>query len=357
MKLTPLALAVALFALPAYAQDEDDCPSDEQLISSMSLAELQHYEYTLKNPEMSFEEACNDATEDDDEKAIGSRQHYCVKRSADYSSYNTDTGTVETAKVTMYDYVTLPRTGTTWNHRIRVEFEPVQGNAMAGLIVAPDVYCGSCTDRQQFDPQTLAGPGTYEFVAALGFDTENGMTSQNTQLVLTRFDVDETPIQMVAPQLRCDKIATTHYSGCRFSTYPSVLEISQSDADVDESAVHLRDAQMRLPGNVGRWSEDPNLRGEPLTRLKNFTAQTANRSAAKELCRSRFPGGPGAGQNCDEYPFASTKQGAALVPEDSMSVKYIDGSDNKRVGGRLSEFFCATARLHDGDEFWVSIKE
>lgn len=30
MKLTPLALAVALFALPAYAQDEEGCPTDEK---------------------------------------------------------------------------------------------------------------------------------------------------------------------------------------------------------------------------------------------------------------------------------------------------------------------------------------
>lgn len=40
MKLTPLALALALFALPAFAQDEEGCPTDAEMVASMTLDEL-----------------------------------------------------------------------------------------------------------------------------------------------------------------------------------------------------------------------------------------------------------------------------------------------------------------------------
>lgn len=148
MKLTPLALAVVLFALPAYAQDEEGCPTDAEMVASMTLDELRQYEHSLQNPEMSFEEACKDATDKDEEEATGSRKHYCVKRVATYSSHNPETGEEEVANVTMYDYVSVPQSRTAWTHRVRVEFEAIQGNAMAGLIVAPDLYCGSCTEKQ-----------------------------------------------------------------------------------------------------------------------------------------------------------------------------------------------------------------
>ena len=357
MKLTPLALALALFALPAFAQDEEGCPTDAEMVASMTLDELRQYEHSLQNPEMSFEEACKDATDKDEEEATGSRKHYCVKRAATYSSHNPETGEEEVANVTMYDYVSVPQSRTAWTHRVRVEFEAIQGNAMAGLIVAPDLYCGSCTEKQQFEPQTLSGPGIYEFSAALRFDTDDGKTSQNTQLVLTRFNVDQTPIQMVAPQLRCDTLSRSNTSGCRFTDYPTVFEVSLSNPDTDESAIHIQAAQSVLPGRPGYWHTDPNLRGTALTRTQNGTVRRANRRASGELCKSRFPGGAEAGLNCDEYPFAATNQGASLVPETSMSVKYIAGADNQDVGNRLGTLLCTEARVLEGEEFWVDITE
>ncbi|QHB70391.1 NucA/NucB deoxyribonuclease domain-containing protein [Stenotrophomonas sp. 364] len=357
MKLTPLALAFALFALPAFAQDEEGCPTDAEMVASMTLDELRQYEHSLQNPEMSFEEACKDATDKDEEEATGSRKHYCVKRVAKYSSHNPETGEEEVANVTMYDYVSVPQSRTAWTHRVRVEFEAIQGNAMAGLIVAPDLYCGSCTEKQQFEPQTLSGPGIYEFSAALRFDTDDGKTSQNTQLVLTRFNVDQTPIQMVAPQLRCDTLSKKRTSGCRFLEYPAVFDVSLSDSETDESATHIKVAQEILPGMIGRWHVDPARRGAALTRTRDDKINNANRNASGTLCRKRFPEGYEAGLNCDEYPFASTNQGASLVPETSMSVKYILGADNQKVGNRLGGFLCTEARVLDGEEFWVRVVE
>lgn len=355
MKLTPLALAVALSAFPAYAQDEEGCPTDAEMVASMSLDELRQYEYSLQNPEMSFEEACKDATDKDEEEATGSRMHYCVKRTAVYRSANPETGTTESANVTLYDYVSVQQKGTRWNHRLRVVFEAVEGNAMAGLIVAPEIFCGSCTEKQQFEPQTLAGPGTYDFAVAMGLDTDDGKVGEETQLVLSRFNTDQSLLQASAPQLRCDKLSKKRTSGCRFSGYPAVFDVSLSDSETDESAAHIKVAQEILPGMIGRWNEDPASRGKALTRLINDNVNTKNRAESKRLCAARFPDQVGTGLNCDEYPFAATNQGASLVPETSMSVKFILGADNQKVGGRLGTFLCNNARVLDGEEFWVKV--
>ncbi|WP_414552534.1 hypothetical protein [Stenotrophomonas forensis] len=86
MKLTPLALAATLCAFTAHAQQDDDCPSDAQMIATMSFTELDRYEADMRNEEPSFEELCKDATDKDEEEAAGSRRHYCVKRTARYVS-------------------------------------------------------------------------------------------------------------------------------------------------------------------------------------------------------------------------------------------------------------------------------
>jgi hypothetical protein len=357
MNRTPLALALValLFSVSVNAREDDDCPSDAQMIASMSMAELRQYEAALENPELPFDEVCKDATDQDEADAAGSRLHYCVKRTAPYSSHNPDTGQTETATVTLYDYVPLPRNGQTWMHRVRVVFDAVQGNAMAGLVVAPELYCGSCTDKQPFAPLTLSGPGTYDVAVPLGFDTDEGKTGQDIQLVLSRFNNDQSLIQSSAPTLRCDKVARSGTSGCRFADYPAVFEVSLGDPDTDESAEHIKVAQSILPGNIGYWHHDAGLRGAALTRTRDASLNTANRTAAGLLCRTQFPESAGAGLNCDEYPFAATNQGASVVPESSMAVRYIPGEDNQKVGRRLGNFFCTVARVLDGEQFWVKV--
>ncbi|WP_422507685.1 hypothetical protein [Stenotrophomonas sp. GZD-301] len=38
-----------------------------------------------------------------------------------------------------------------------------------------------------------------------------------------------------------------------------------------------------------------------------------------------------------------------------MSVRYILGEDNQKVGRRLGNFFCTAARVLDGEQFWVKV--
>ncbi|MGA6149703.1 NucA/NucB deoxyribonuclease domain-containing protein [Stenotrophomonas sp. NPDC077461] len=142
-----------------------------------------------------------------------------------------------------------------------------------------------------------------------------------------------------------------------FADYPAVFEVSLSNPDTDESAEHIKVAQSILPGNIGYWHHDAWLRGAALTRTSDARLKTANRTAAGKLCRTRFPESAGAGLNCDEYPFAATNQGASVVPESSMSVRYILGEGNQKVGRRLGNFFCTAARVLDGEQFRVKVVE
>jgi len=54
--------------------------------------------------------------------------------------------------------------------------------------------------------------------------------------------------------------------------------------------------------------------------------------------------------DCDEYPFASTKQGG-----EAASIRFIDSSDNRSAGAKLGAFYYRE-RVKDGDfgsKFWV----
>ncbi|MEU5521551.1 NucA/NucB deoxyribonuclease domain-containing protein [Streptomyces sp. NPDC047860] len=55
---------------------------------------------------------------------------------------------------------------------------------------------------------------------------------------------------------------------------------------------------------------------------------------------------------CDEYPFASTKERGA--DNFRYSARLIDGPDNKGGGRRLNSMYTAN-RILDGDAFYVTV--
>ncbi|MFE2884501.1 NucA/NucB deoxyribonuclease domain-containing protein [Streptomyces sp. NPDC059272] len=56
---------------------------------------------------------------------------------------------------------------------------------------------------------------------------------------------------------------------------------------------------------------------------------------------------------CDEYPFASTKEGSTKG-DNRFSVRLIDGTDNGNGGRRLDEMYTLN-RIIDGDAFYMQI--
>ncbi|MFJ3880789.1 NucA/NucB deoxyribonuclease domain-containing protein [Streptomyces sp. NPDC090077] len=121
------------------------------------------------------------------------------------------------------------------------------------------------------------------------------------------------------------------------------FSLSRRDPLVREAAEYVLDAQGQLAGHPGRGGG-----GKPLHRTMDKSVIAANRGAAcpKSLERS-------AGQSCDEYPFASTKEGGA---SGIYSRRMINADHNSTAGG--SNYLLRAYKNHriiDGDAFWVAV--
>lgn len=162
--------------------------------------------------------------------------------------------------------------------------------------------------------------------------------------------------------MRCDQGGRgVTGSGCVYPAYVPTLVYSRSGNG--QLGQHIADAQASgLPGAFG---------GTPLNRLNtSLDDSNDNRDAA---CPASFP--RPTGLDCDEYPFASSKQGAAssggtggrtfsycqiaALPQNvsganGYSACMIDRTANRSGGGQLSAFYRSQRVLWD-DAFYVDV--
>jgi hypothetical protein len=140
---------------------------------------------------------------------------------------------------------------------------------------------------------------------------------------------------------RCDN--RLHPSACVDDVSPLVLICSALiHPAVTPVAQHVYDAQRSLPS---RWG-DPTYGNHLLRTLKQSDID-ANRAVA---CPDVPP--PPLGMSCDEFPMASTKQGAAFVAANDYSTRTVPVSAQNSQGGITSTFY-ANERVIDVDTFWV----
>jgi hypothetical protein len=161
----------------------------------------------------------------------------------------------------------------------------------------------------------------------------------------------------VDPVTRCDTVASTT-AGC---VYPDAGLVYGLPGDLyPEVANHVLQAQNS--GLIGR--------DVPLTRMINQGREENNRYIACNPSRPR-PGG----LDCDEYPFASTYEGAAMwgntgrrtfpgcgrsdLPEgvtgpQGWSACLVWSPDNRGQGADLGRFYI-NYRVIDGDDFYVEV--
>ena len=152
-------------------------------------------------------------------------------------------------------------------------------------------------------------------------------------------------------------------SGCVFLAPTPFIQFSRSDPAVDWSAWHIARAWSQQPPTwpAGNWYNSipgnydlKNL----LTRTTSAATQNANRAASKAVCRQVFganytSSSPGERRDCDEFPFASTSDGAALG-NGRFSAYPIPHTDNITSGARLGTFYTRD-RILNGDRFAVRI--
>ncbi|KOU06465.1 hypothetical protein ADK86_05980 [Streptomyces sp. NRRL F-5755] len=149
------------------------------------------------------------------------------------------------------------------------------------------------------------------------------------------------------------------------------LQYKISDSRVTSVARHIRHAQ-NDPGNTypaigykvipgkytGKWD---NL---GLTRVLGGSATHQNNVAEKDRACKRLPPyetnglpeAPKPGEDCDEYPFATTEQGAAS-PYWDFSVRAVPSSENQSAGGLLGWYYFRDRILTAQDPFWVDIQD
>jgi hypothetical protein len=156
------------------------------------------------------------------------------------------------------------------------------------------------------------------------------------------------------------RLTEYHYSGVFPLNFTPTMEYWRW-GEYSELARHIQEAQWSgLPGAPG---------GSPLTRLTDGGLQELNRTFA---CPGHYPRPPG--RSCDEYPFASTWQGAYTSGSSAhartqswcqvdepvttgpygWSVCMIDDWQNSAGGGALGNWFVAN-RVISGDPFYVHI--
>lgn len=169
------------------------------------------------------------------------------------------------------------------------------------------------------------------------------------------------------PLIRCDAgVGLRNSQGCAFTHVKPILDYNDY-SDIGDFINHVRSAQQS--GLAG----DPD--GNPLNRV---TARATIRQNRAGSCGG-VTGPRTSGKSCDEYPFASTDQGARVngpysgdgrtfancgIKDNDLknvtgstgySVCIIDRGQNSRAGSILGWFY-AKNRVMDADAFFVDVE-
>jgi hypothetical protein len=256
---------------------------------------------------------------------------------------------------------TLSHLSRSWTEHIEIRVTGVTGEASTITFTAP-ISCLAPAVPVPVDCQpTGVGhwAGQTGFLAARRgrvYRGELGFESITSATVKFRFEVLMTfhhptsppasfPIQ-VNQSIRCDSAKL--FGSTRGCVYPKIsvtFAVSKRDTSVTQAAAFMESAQSEIATHPGKTGSGP-----PLTRLTDRRKIARNRRVA---CRRlRVPNG----KSCDEYPFASTHQGAALAGPDGFKRKAINDRQNSKVGSLLGAFYFRN-RVADGDTFFVSITD
>ncbi|WP_165781209.1 DNRLRE domain-containing protein [Streptosporangium minutum] len=193
-----------------------------------------------------------------------------------------------------------------------------------------------------------------------------------------------------SPAVKCDNLPMwNNKGGCIISGASRIYEMATLDLEVGAVAQHINlafttpqntvplKAGKIIPGNWGRYAngtprEKP-LR-ESLHRIQTHVGTKptvkykANVDRKNEICKEFFEDRRTRKngetnelnlEDCDEFPFASTEEGAAYVhPQngaDNFSILALNHKQNEAAGTDLNVFY-SRYRVLAGDPFWLLIK-
>jgi hypothetical protein len=163
---------------------------------------------------------------------------------------------------------------------------------------------------------------------------------------------------------RGDAASYVYKGGVIFPQVLQTYKISLSNARLAAVAAHIEAAD-KSPGTgtkppaTGKVIPGFVTTGEPLTRLYpnyDLALYRANRSTAVAACKKYFGDSyAGGGKQCDEFPFASSYQGASTVSGKWWYSAFpVPGAQNGYAGTNLGAWLAAN-RILSGDPYWVEV--
>ena len=327
--------------------------------------------------------ACTNAVQSTGDEVLLGRGAFCQKSEPlEYTiidEKNAESGRVE---IDAYAYSDNPLNRLEWPIKFRFKTRLLSGTG-TGLQIKPIVDCGeACTVAPNAGVPLAIGGLSNEVVVMLSPNMRGAKKLEFTPSITYRvaksgdsLENGESALPFYGkayiPEIRCDiGLAKATTRGCVYPKAPAIMRsVKTDDPTVDESAVHIREAQAAgMPGKFiarGDGSILPSGSARPLERLRDQAERRKNRKVSKDQCIAQygkvtgqctFTGDPDdepADCDCDEYPFAATRQGASSGGK--FSAKRIDSGDNSRSGGRLGCFLTGQ-RVLDGEEFFVDVE-
>jgi Deoxyribonuclease NucA/NucB len=143
--------------------------------------------------------------------------------------------------------------------------------------------------------------------------------------------------------------------GIFWEVTPHILYLKSSNSPVKETAQHIDDACHHPEKTVPKINNklvagcSPS---RPLHRLfYNAKRRVKNRSTAVATCARTWPNYGKSGKDCDEFPFATTYEGAAQsvyehgVPANMYSARALTSADNQKAGNALGVWYGADRLL------------
>lgn len=242
-----------------------------------------------------------------------------------------------------------------WTQHITAETLFEEGEATKGVMAFATAKCDTgCTATNSPDGELALGiPVVFDYtVSSPGRATAFfAVQPVFTAAALSPNVVSDPLVYDIGrpADVRCDStkgISPVARGGCVYELYTPTYNIDTTDPDigVDQVAWHIQWAQHNLIHHWG-WRGH----GPALTRTTDKKLIDLNRRMA---CRGAPDPRP-TGKSCDEYPFASTYEGAA--ENSDYSCRMVPKTQNTDEGRDIRLPFYKDNRVLDGDLFWVHV--
>jgi hypothetical protein len=211
-----------------------------------------------------------------------------------------------------------------------------------GIHVALADKCGSpCTPVGNNFPvgRTLASGlhGTLTFHDSIAKGRSHSTRSTYTWVFVKAGFPSASATSLTARIYRCD-FAIGSTAGCVFTAFTPVMTSMLQ-------LPHIRANIHRIQSGGGHYGRQGS--GHPLRHTTNKALQIKNNAF---LCPRSLRRPPG--MQCDEYPFASTREGGSALPANSRGRAFVPAGEQRRQGGLINSFYSGN-RVLDGDPFWV----